>query len=170
MASGGVIAYPTEAVYGLGCDPFNAAAVARILTLKRRRPHKGLIVVAAEFRQLLPLLNLHQDLPLDQILATWPGPVTWVMPASTRVPHWLRGDRGGIAVRVSAHPLVRELCGLTGALVSTSANPEDRVPARTAARVRAYFANRLDLIVPGTTGGRATPTVIRDAVTGRQIR
>lgn len=170
MAGGGVIAYPTEAVYGLGCNPWDTRAIQRILSLKRRRPDKGLIVVAATFGQLEPLLAPTAGLPLDTVFATWPGPVTWIFPVRPGVSAWLAGTRGGLAVRVSAHPLVQELCLAAGPLVSTSANPEGYRPARSPARVRAYFSNRLDYILAGATGGASRPTEIRDARTGRLIR
>lgn len=170
VAGGGVIAYPTESVYGLGCSPWETSAIQRILSLKRRRPDKGLIVVAACFEQLEPFLAPAPATTLDTVFETWPGPVTWIFPAKTGVSPWLAGTRGGIAVRVSAHPLVRELCLAAGPLVSTSANPEGYLPAKSPARVRAYFANRLDYILAGATGGAPGPTEIRHALTGRLIR
>ncbi|MBF8268364.1 MAG: hypothetical protein HW386_73 [Gammaproteobacteria bacterium] len=170
LARGGVIAYPTESVYGLGCNPWEAKAVERILTLKQRDPAKGLIVVAATIEQLEPLVDLTSAVPLATIMNTWPGPVTWVLPEKKGVPVWLRGAQGGIAVRVSAHPLVQALCLAAGLLVSTSANPEGYTPAKTANRVRAYFGNQLDYIVPGPTGRADSPTEIRHAVSGKLLR
>ena len=170
VASGGVIAYPTEAVYGLGCNPWDTRAINRILELKHRRPDKGLIIVAASADQLQPFVDLAQVTARDTVLSSWPGPVTWILPARMQVPTLLRGVQGGVAVRVSAHPIVQALCRSAGVLVSTSANPEGRVPARSAFRVRAYFGNRLDYVLAGPTGGSPGPTEIRDAVTGRSIR
>lgn len=145
-------------------------AVARILTLKRRQPDKGLIVVAATVKQLEPLIELTDDVPVDSVMASWPGPVTWVLPAKKEVPVWLRGTRGGIAVRVSSHPIIQELCRSVGLLVSTSANPEGYLPAKNPARVRAYFGNQIDYILTGATSGRAQPTEIRHAISGELIR
>ena len=170
LNSGGVIAYPTEAVYGLGCQPWNAEAVARVLTLKRRDPGRGLIVIAADLTQLEALIDLESGIPMAEISRTWPGPVTWVMPARKEVPHWLMGKHGGLAVRVTAHPIARELCRYAGPLVSTSANPEGRTPARTAYRVRAYFHNEIDWILPGRLGSHLQPTEIRLADTGEVLR
>lgn len=170
MAAGGVIAYPTESVYGLGCNPWELTAVTRILALKRRRPDKGLIIVAASFDQLEPFIDLRAAIPWDSILASWPGPVTWVLPVKKHVPTLLRGTRGGLAVRVSAHPVVRELCRSAGLLVSTSANPEGCTPAKTVSRVRAYFGDKLDYVIPGATGDSPGPTGIKDAITGRLLR
>lgn len=169
VSRGGVIAYPTESVYGLGCLPFDIEAVTRILRLKRRHPKKGLIIVAATFEQLIPYIEISADVPLKDILNTWPGPITWVLPAKKHVPVWLRGIQGGIAVRLSAHPIVQDLCYTAGALVSTSANPEGYQPAKNPAKVRTYFGNRIDYILCGLTGG-AAPTMIRHAISGRLLR
>ena len=107
---------------------------------------------------------------MDEISRSWPGPVTWILPANPAVPAWIRGNSGGIAVRVPAYPLVRQLCQYAGILVSTSANPEGCTPARDALRVRAYFQDRLDYILCGPTGGLGSPTQIRDARSGAVIR
>ncbi len=170
MARGGVIAYPTEAVFGLGCDPWNGAAVCRILRLKRRSPAKGLILVAAELAQLEPFVYFPNQAILDRVLSTWPGPVTWVLPARSGVPKWLRGDYKSLAVRVTAHPIASALCAEAGALVSTSANPSGCIPARCVQKVRAYFKNALDYIVPGEVGLEERPTEIRDGITGKILR
>lgn len=167
---GGIIAYPTEAVYGLGCDPWVAEAAFRILSLKHRAPAKGLIVVAAEIGQLSDLVDITGNFDLEAVTASWPGPVTWILPSRKGIPYWLTGRHRGIAVRVSAHPGVRALCLKTGPLISTSANPAGAAPARTPARVRSYFRNRIDYILPGRVGAEFGPTEIRDAVTGARIR
>lgn len=167
----GVIAYPTEAVFGLGCAPCYPGAVQRILALKRRSPAKGLIVVGSELSQLLGLIDLDAlGSDKERVLASWPGAVTWVIPARPGVPDWLTGTHPGLAVRLSAHPQVRALCDRVGALVSTSANPEGAPPARDARRVRAYFGDALDYILPGNVGGRRSPTEIRDARSGAVLR
>jgi len=171
LRAGGVIAYPTEAVWGLGCDPRNAAALQRLLALKERPARKGLILVAAGFEQLRPFL---QPLPADReaaILATWPGPVTWVWPAAADVSPLLRGEHDTLAVRVSDHPLVIALCEAWGGpVVSTSANRSGEAPARTREAVEAQFGDALDAILDGPTGGRERPSEIRDARSGRILR
>lgn len=169
LRQGGVIAYPTEAVWGLGCDPTNDQAIQRILTLKSRPAHKGLVVVAADVSQLdnwlLPL-----DAPsLARVQASWPGPVTWVLPCKSQVSPLLRGQHASLAVRVSDHYLVRALCEQYGPLVSTSANPAGLEPARTPLRVRQYFCDQLDAIVPGDLGGNAQPSEIR-TLDGQRLR
>ncbi len=171
LHQGGIIAYPTEAVYGLGCDPRNARAVYRLLALKQRSPRHGLILVAAEYEQLLEYLAPVADTVIARILASWPGPQTWVLPAAMQCPQWLTGEHDTIAVRVSDHPLVRDLCETAGmAIVSTSANRRGHPPARSALGCRMRFGPQLDLVVPGPTGGLARPTAIRDAISGELIR
>ncbi len=171
IANGGVIAYPTEAVFGLGCDPWDAAAVARILAIKRRDPAKGLILIAAEPIQLRPFVV---DLPparMAAILASWPGPNTWLMPVRSRTPGWLTGRHDTLAVRVTAHPLAAGLCrAYGGAIVSTSANVADHPPARSALGVRLGLPGAPDLILGGTCGGAGRPSKIRDGCTGRVLR
>lgn len=170
VADGGVIAYPTEAVYGLGCDPLCEAAVRRILGLKRRSMRKGLIVIAASPEQLDAYIRFPNASARRQALASWPGALTWVVPARPRVPAWLSGGRRSLAVRVSAHPVCRALCEEVGPLVSTSANPGGCAPALSAQRVRAYFAVAVDYIVPGATGGRSQVSEIRVLETGQVLR
>lgn len=139
VREGGVIAYPTEAVWGLGCDPWNEDAVYRLLALKARPVEKGLIVVAANIHQLDFLLEDLPDVWLDRLAGTWPGPNTWLVPHQERLPEWVTGVHESVAVRVTDHPLVQELCHLTGPLISTSANPAGRPAARTRLRVEQYF-------------------------------
>ena len=169
--SGGVIAYPTEAVYGLGCDPANEAAVWRILKLKQRPMSKGLILIAAQFEHLTPWLAPLPETAHTELMKTWPGPVTWLLPIHQNTPQWLTGDHATLAVRVSNHPLVRALCQhLGGALVSTSANIAGRLPARNPLRVRRQFGTQIDCIVSARVGTASKPSVIRDWATGQVVR
>lgn len=171
LRHGGLVAYPTEAVYGLGCAPRDADAVLRLLALKQRPMAKGLILVAADYTQLQPyLLPLAEPLA-QQVHASWPGPVTWLLPVPPDVPVWLRGEHDSIAVRVSAHPLVRALChAFGGPIVSTSANPAGQRPARDALTVQRIFGGNVDCILHGPLGGLGRPTEIRDGRTGRIVR
>lgn len=172
-ARGGVVAYPTEAVWGLGCDPRDEAAVLRLLAIKQREVAKGLILVAARIEQLAPFVDL-DALPrerLDAVLATWPGPHTWIVPASAGAPRWITGAHAGIAVRVSAHPVVVALCeAFGGALVSTSANPAGAPAPKTRAELDPALVSAVDGLVEGETGGLERPTDIRDARTGDVLR
>lgn len=167
----GVIAYPTEAVYGLGCDPLERDAVGRILDIKQRDAAKGVILIASRIEQLLPFMaKLPADV-LSKLEASWPGPVTWVVPAAAHVPAWLTGGRTTLAVRVTAHPVAHALCAACDmALVSTSANLSGQPPARSALGVRTQLGGVVDYIVPGAVGGLAKPTEIREALTGKVLR
>ena len=173
LQRGGVVAYPTEAVWGLGCDPFAEASVLRLLALKQRPVEKGLILVAAALEQFDGLLDWAQ-LPTDRredVYASWPGPHTWIVPASGRVPHWITGAHDGVAVRVSAHPQVIALCAaFAGPLVSTSANPAGAPPPRRLEQLDPALRAALDGIVDGQTGELARPTPIRDARSGAVLR
>ncbi len=171
LRRGGVIAYPTEAVWGLGCDPFNEAAVRRVFALKQRPGGVGVILIGADFDQIAPFLGDCADLAIERAKATWPGPNTWIFPRNTHVPTWIVGEHAGIAVRVTAHPIAAGLCRVLGsAIVSTSANPHGQAPARSAETVRQLFGDQLDEIVEGELGGLERPTAIRDAVSGEILR
>lgn len=171
LRQGKLVAYPTEAVWGLGCDPFNPRAVADLIALKGRKAAKGLILIAADFEQIERFLEIGDAETKQRILATWPGPVTWVIPASTDVPSWLQGKRGSLAVRVTDHPVASALCRtFGGAIVSTSANPSGAPPARTQIKTRTYFKRWPMAYMPGTVGEMGKPTAIFDARSGRRLR
>ena len=171
LQAGGVIAYPTEGVWGLGCDPFDSQAVARVCALKQRDPGKGLILIAAAIEQVAPLLADLSASELQTLSANWPGPLTWLVPHGGRVPDWITGGSPSVAVRVSAHEGVSALCReFGGPLVSTSANPSGRQPARTTLQVRRYFTEQLDYILPGALGGQRGPTPIKDLRSGHVLR
>jgi L-threonylcarbamoyladenylate synthase len=169
--SGGIIAYPTEAVFGLGCNPLDAAAVLRLLLLKQRDIDQGLILVAADRIQLEDFVEFPGGKTGKTIEASWPGPVTWLVPAQAWVPYWLTGNHDTLAVRVSDHPVVQALCReFAGPLVSTSANLHGHRPARNALQVRRAFGDQIDYLVSGQTGKLAKPTEIRDALSGKIVR
>ena len=173
LRAGGVIAYPTEAVWGLGCDPGHEAAVMKLLRLKQRPVEKGMILVAAELAQLDGWVRLHALPPARQsaVLASWPGANTWILPAGERAPRWITGEHSGLAVRISAHPLVAALCrAWNGPLVSTSANLAGEPPARLRTELDPRLLALLDGVIDGDTGGLAQPTPIRDALSGRVLR
>ena len=171
LLGGGIIAYPTEGVFGLGCLPDDVEAVARILRIKQRSPAKGLILIASDWQQLRPWLQTVSDAWYKRMDATWPGPTTWLVPAALDCPDWLTGGRDTLAVRVTAHPLVRELCENLGfAIVSTSANRSGQMPARSLLGVRLRFGEQLDFVLPGPLGRLSKPTQIRDLATDLVIR
>jgi len=170
LHAGGVIAYPTEGVYGLGCLPTDAAAVRFLLALKKRPVAAGLILIAASLEQLdgwiAPTRQESQRLAARQT-----GPVTWLVSAGPLTPDWITGGRPTVAVRVTRHPVAAGLCRASGMpLVSTSANRGGKPPARSALAARLRFGARLDLVVGGATGGSPGPTEIRQAASGRVVR
>jgi L-threonylcarbamoyladenylate synthase len=171
VRSGGVIAYPTEAVFGLGCLPDDERAVMRILAIKQRSWRKGLVLIGATLAQLERYAVLPPEPRRSEILATWPGPVTWALTARPGAPRWISGGRDSVAVRLTAHPLARELCARAGsALVSTSANVSRRPPHRRILALRRDLGRALDCVLAGELGGLAQPTVIRDGRTGKTLR
>jgi L-threonylcarbamoyladenylate synthase len=153
VRGGGVIAYPTEAVFGLGCLPHDRRAVLRLLA------------------QLERYIVLPPEPQRGQVLGTWPGPHTWVLDARRDAPRWVTGGRASVAVRMTAHPLAAELCRAVGeALVSTSANVSRRAPHRRLLRLRSDLGRRVDYVLAGPLGGLAAPTAIRDGRSGRTLR
>ncbi|MDH5229211.1 MAG: L-threonylcarbamoyladenylate synthase [Gammaproteobacteria bacterium] len=167
----GVIAYPTEAVWGLGCDPLNPQAVLRLLQIKQRPMEKGLILIAADWQQLKSYVANLDPVTEKKINQTWPGPVTWVVPVANWVPDYLTGGRDTIAIRVSDHDVVRDLCqGFAGPIVSTSANISQRPAVRRSWQLRKLFLNKIDFIVPGALGGLKSATPIRNALSNQILR
>jgi L-threonylcarbamoyladenylate synthase len=171
LRDGEVIAYPTEAVFGLGCDPRNEAAVRRLLSLKGRKASAGLILIADQFDRFEPFIAPISSELQHTAMAAWPGPVTWLFPRADSVPDWLAGSHPTIALRLTAHPVCRDICAaFGGAIVSTSANPSSAEPARSAARVEEYFGPYLGGTVAGGLGGGERPSEIRDLASGKVIR
>lgn len=171
LFDGKVIAYPTEAVYGLGCDPDNESAVLKILELKSRPASAGLILIADRLERFAPYIKAVSASEKERALSAWPGPVTWLFPRAAAVPDWLAGEHGTIALRITAHAGCRALCeAFGGPIVSTSANPSSKEPARTAAQVETYFPGQLCGTVEGELGSKAQPSEIRDLATGHVVR
>jgi len=166
VASGGVVAYPTEGVFGLGCLPDDAHAVARILHIKQRDPSQGLILIGSCREHLEPWIDTDHPLTGEADRA-----VTWVVPASPAVPWWIRGKHSGVAVRITSHPVAAALCAASSsALVSTSANVSGHPPAANRYILRRQFRELVDLIVPGECGDAGGPSEIRDLTSGRTLR
>ncbi len=171
LQHGGVIAYPTEAVFGLGCDPNNETAIQRILDLKQRSVEKGLLLIAAESSQLSPYIA-----PIDSGLwqkaqQKWPGPMTWLVPANEQTSRLLTGSHSTIGVRVTAHPVAKLLCKHFGRpIVSTSANLSGMPAARSKDEVIQQFDGKLESIVDGDVDSLAQPSEIRDLITNQIIR
>ncbi|WP_457808614.1 L-threonylcarbamoyladenylate synthase [Kushneria sp. EE4] len=170
LQAGGVVAYPTEAVWGLGCDPDNTAALERLVALKARDPAKGLILIASRIEQFAPWLAGLDDAQHARLEASWPGPVSWLVPDNGRAHPLVRGEHASVALRVSDHPLVGALCdAFGGPLVSSSANRATEAPCRSASEIKSVFGTRV-LIVDGPLGGRTRPSEIRDLLTDDVLR
>jgi len=171
LERGGVIAYPTEYCFGLGCDPTNESAVRRILAIKRRPWQQGLIVIADRPERLQGVIDGRRPELLAPALASWPGPYTWLLPAAPQVAPWIKGQHSNVAVRVTAFPLVRQLCRDSRMpLVSTSANRSGRPPLREGRTVLADFGEEIDLILDERVGTATEPSTITDAATGVALR
>jgi L-threonylcarbamoyladenylate synthase len=170
IAAGGIIAYPTETVYGLGCDPFNGDAVLRLLDLKHRDIDQGVILIASDFTQLEPLLLPLPPAARKRVTTRQQRPVTWTLPCLPEIPVWLRGRHASLAVRITDHPLAAALCEhWDGPLVSTSANVHGRSPAISALDIYNIFNNKLDYVLHGTCGTKQAST-IRDGLSGKVLR
>ncbi len=171
LHKGDIIATPTEAVFGLSVDPAKLDAVERLLKLKQRDPNKGFILVASDISQLEPYIQALSPELTEKLNATWPGPVTWVVPAKQDVSPLLRGKHDTIAVRVTAHPILAEICeDYEGALISTSANIDGEEPARSEQAVEELFKHKVAAVVQGALGRDKRPTQIINALTDEIIR
>ena len=169
-----MIAYPTEAVYGLGCDPKNLSAVKKILELKQRQKEKGLILVASSFDQFENYIQPLENKIKDKLLNSWENnalAITWLVPVKKETSEYIKGQYDTLAIRVSNHSKVKELCdAFGGSIVSTSANIATQEAARTAEQVKQIFGDKIDFIVEGETNSNVEPSEIRDALTDKIIR
>jgi L-threonylcarbamoyladenylate synthase len=171
LRAGGVLAYPTEGVYGLGCDPDDRVAFERIFAIKRRPPEQGVLLIAADLEQVEPWIGDASPAAFERARAHWPGAHTFIFPRSSRVPEWIAGGHPGIALRVTAHAPSAALCRVFGGpIVSTSANRHGEPPARSAAQIVAIFGDEIDGVVDAPLGGLDRPTPITDAASGAIIR
>lgn len=170
LLNGGVIAYPTEGVYGIGCLPDNAAAIDRILDIKGRKADAGLILIAADLGLLTGWIA-PTSAEIDRLLQPVHKPTTWIVTAHPGVSPLLTGGRPTLAVRVTDHPLAAGLSRATAApLVSTSANRSGKPPARSGLEARLKLGGRLDAVLCGPLGGAAGPSEIRVALDDRVLR
>lgn len=169
LLRGGVIVYPTEGVFGLGCLPDDPGAVQRVLQMKRRDANKGLILIAANIDQLDGWVSLPPGKSLPEPDPA--HPVTWIVPPGPFVDPLLRGQHAGIAVRLTTNPVARALCeAVDSPIVSTSANISGKPTARNRFVLRRQFAHRVDYVVPGDCGPASGPSEIRDLATGKVLR
>lgn len=171
LHEGGVVAYPTEAVFGLGCDPLNRGAVFRLLALKGRSKSKGLILIASDFSQVTTYIKPLPKAVISSIYAQVQEPTTWLLPVQEWVPEWLTGGHKTIAIRLTQHALAKELCELAGMpIVSTSANISGCEPMRTAYETRLRFSAKGVYTLAGNVGGAKAPSRIIDPFLNKQLR
>ncbi|WP_386687849.1 Sua5/YciO/YrdC/YwlC family protein [Lonepinella sp. MS14437] len=172
LKSDQVIAYPTEAVFGLGCNPLSQSAVEKLLILKQRPVEKGLILVAPDLDFLLPFIdtkNFTQQ-HWNRLQGQYDRPTTWLVPVDMAVPKFLTGKFNSIAVRLCHHPAVEQLCHATGfALTSTSANLTGLPPCKTVAEVRSQFGADFP-VLEMPVGDAKNPSEIRDLFTNQLVR
>lgn len=169
LLGGGIIAYPTEGVFGIGCLPDDLVAVARVLTVKRRGAGKGLILIAANAEQLDGWISLPDGCSLPEPDPA--HPVTWIVPAGPRTHPAVRGGHPGVAVRITTKPIAASICeAVASPIVSTSANLSGKPPARNRIVLRRQFAGRVDYIVPGDCGPAAGPSEIRELISDKVLR
>jgi L-threonylcarbamoyladenylate synthase len=170
LREGGIIAYPTEGVFGLGCDPFNETAVLRLLKIKQRKGAKGLILIASNWQQVKALIKISSS-DVATIKLSGTKPITWIFPATKRVPSWVSGKFNSVAIRVTSHPIAKKLCQkFKGPMVSTSANLVGRMPAKSVIQARKQFAKNIDFVVNGQVGNLNKSTEMRNVRTNKTIR
>ncbi|OUR77251.1 tRNA threonylcarbamoyladenosine biosynthesis protein RimN [Marinomonas sp. 42_23_T18] len=171
LNKGGIIAYPTEAVWGLGCDPKNQAAVIKLLNIKSRPMSKGMILVAGDDTHLAPWLK-HLPITLQtKLLASYDSPTSWIVADQNISPNWIRGDHQSIALRLSQHTGVQALCqAFNGCIVSTSANPAGLAPALNMRQVLNYFNGQIDAVFDSPLGQAKQPSQIKNLLDDQLIR
>ncbi len=171
VQSGGLVVYPTEGVYGIGCDYRNQTTVMKLLRLKQRSVKQGLVLVASHIEQVLPLIQPTDRLHLARALKTWPGHTTWVFPSTTLTPDWITGDYTSVAVRVSKHPTIKFLCDELGhCLVSTSANLSGQTTPYNCLDIQSIWGNQVDYYLDLPLGDANQPSTIKLASDGHQLR
>lgn len=173
LQQGGIVVYPTEAVWGIGCDPRNEHAVMSLLKAKQRPVEKGLILIASDYSQLIPYVN-ESKIPEDRkakIFNSWPGPYTWLLPVAEDTPAWITGGSELIAVRVTDHPTVIRMCNeFGGAIISTSANVTGTPTEQLLENVKQVFGNQVEVYVDEALGGNTQASTITNSLTGEVIR
>lgn len=172
LHKGAVIAYPTESVWALGCDPHNITAIKQLLSMKGREESQGFILVAGAWQEFSPYFpNLfYKQIKLIKTLGT--HPCSWLVEDTTdSFPVIIRGEHPKIAIRISHHKPIKKFTRLYGKpLVSTSANPSGQAPARTIKQLTSYFGEQISCVLPGPLGGWKNVSHIRDLETGKFLR
>ncbi len=169
-SQGAVFGYPTDTVWGFGCDPLNASSVDRILQIKNRSPDKGLILLSSRIEFCAAYIDVDAN-PLKSMNTRNQDPITWLMQASRFCPPWIRGNFTTVAIRITDHPLLRIICDrLKTPIVSTSANRSGKATVRNSLQMRKQFGDELDFIVTGFATGGRRPSAIKSLATGTGLR
>jgi len=170
LKSGEVIGYPTEAVYGIGCDPWNQSSVEKIAKIKGRESSKTFLMVASSIDQLTDLIDI--STLSRQVTSSWPGHTTWLITAKENVPHWLQDEQTNkVGIRISNHPLVRELCNKFGKpIISTSANISGKEEIKNQQEFMKTFSSDINYLVDGDLGDYDKASMIIDMQTNKKIR
>lgn len=161
LRRGGVVAYPTDTLYGLAVDPTSAAAVGRLFAVKARDGAQAIPLIAANLAQARAAGELTpRDLQVASVF--WPGPLALVVPARASVARGVTAADGTVAIRVPAHALARELAArFGGCLTATSANLSGSAPTAAADTVARSLADRIDLLLDaGDAPGGAPSTIV----------
>lgn len=184
VQQGNLLAYPTEAVWGIGCDPFNQQAVEQILAIKNRPLEKGMIVIAPSIASIQPFLQYLPQERQQTILSSWRKvdnqAITWLFPIPQdlpiKIPDWVTGGRDSLAIRVIAHPTIGKLCQKLispqnpyGFLISTSCNPSGELPAKNFTQAQQYFGESVGYLVDETLNF-TQPSQIKNALSGELVR
>lgn len=173
IRQGKVIVYPTESVYGFGCDPMQPLAVEKIIALKNRASHKGFILIISKIAQLTPYIDWDKiaDSDWGVVEKSWPGPVTWILPAKQSVNALLLGSNQTIAIRMSSHPIAKALCDtMNGAIVSTSVNHSEQAPLMQPDIIQSQFSDDISGIVTGSLGTQSKPSWVIDFASQTVLR
>lgn len=171
LSDGGVIAYPTEYCFGLGCDPRNLQAITRVLKIKQRSPDQGLILIAGTIEQVDEYADLSRVSQMDRLTNSWPGPNTWLLPCRPSVSNLIKGSHTSIAMRIPSHDFCLKLLENFGhPIVSTSANRSGQKEHLNSESIKLDLGNECDLIVDLPVGNTGQASTIRDALTGKTLR
>jgi len=171
IVKGKIIAYPTESVFGIGCDPENEQSINKIIEIKNRGKQKGLIIIADEVKKLSKFI--HKDY-LDLFIKKSDiesKPTTWIVPSSKHVLNLVKGEDSSVALRITQHPIASRICKYSNkAIISTSANISSKTPAKNSNEILMQFGEEIDIIVDGRVGDSIKPTQIVDLITNKVIR
>jgi tRNA threonylcarbamoyl adenosine modification protein (Sua5/YciO/YrdC/YwlC family) len=167
----GVIAHPTDTVYGLACLANNPGSIKTLIDLKQRDLDKGFILLASDVEYILPYIEANLDIKLiNKLVKQSAIPTTYLVPKSETTSSFISGTSEFVAVRITSDPLVRFFCENTGsALISTSANPQGQKVASSMLELKAYFNKALSFALPPNKYN-SEPSIIINLITGEQIR